>query len=99
MTFLGRFHFIYSTVNRFLSITISKFLYGSIEKVIHGTNRIAGLKAFHSSTLVAFGNIATPSEFRNSMACAALPAMFNWLTVLVRVVNFTSPTNLEVINW
>lgn len=35
------------------------------------------------STLVAFGNIATPTEFRNSMACAALPAMFNWLTVLV----------------
>jgi len=35
-----------------------------------------------TSTLVAFGNIATPTEFRNSMACAALPAMFNWLTVL-----------------
>ena len=33
--------------------------------------------------MVAFGNVATPSEFRNSIACAAVPAAFNWLTVLV----------------
>jgi len=36
-----------------------------------------------TSTLVAFGNVATPSEFRNSVACAVLAAAFNWSTVFI----------------
>ena len=36
-----------------------------------------------TSTLVAFGNIVTPTEFRNAIACAVLPAGFNWCTVLI----------------
>ena len=35
------------------------------------------------STLVAFANITTPTEFRNAVSCAVLPAGFNWCTVFI----------------
>ena len=36
-----------------------------------------------TSTIVAFGNVGTPSEFRAAMEAAVLVAGFNWVTVLV----------------
>ncbi|CAG5085636.1 Oidioi.mRNA.OKI2018_I69.PAR.g10950.t1.cds [Oikopleura dioica] len=36
-----------------------------------------------TSTLVAFGNVATPREFKAGMACAAIPAVYDYLIVLV----------------
>ena len=36
-----------------------------------------------TSTLVAFGNVGTPSEFRCAMEAAVLVAAFNWCTILV----------------
>ncbi|CBY42068.1 unnamed protein product, partial [Oikopleura dioica] len=35
-----------------------------------------------TSTLVAFGNVANPTEFRSGMACAAIPAIYAYLIIL-----------------